>query len=60
MSTLGFLAILLPCVLGSSIMSYFIGKTEGINAFWVYLDGRKDKDGMIKIRITDDDIEFIK
>ncbi len=41
-------------------MSYFIGKKDGINVFWIYLDGRKDKDGMIKIRITDDDIKFIK
>jgi hypothetical protein len=40
-------------------MSYFIGKAEGVTAFWIYLDSRKDKDGMIKIRITDDDIEFI-
>ena len=59
MSTIGFLAILLPCVLGSSITSYLIGKKDGINVFWIYLDSRKDKDGMIKIRITDDDIEFI-
>jgi len=41
-------------------MSYFIGKKDGINLFWIYLDSRKDKDSMIKIRITDDDIEFIK
>lgn len=60
MSTLGFLAIMFPCVIGSSIMSYFIGKKDGINLFWIYLDSRKDKDSMIKIRITDDDIEFIK
>jgi len=60
MSTLGFLAIMFPCVIGSSIMSYFIGKKDGINVFWIYLDDRKDKDGVIKIRITDDDIEFIK
>jgi len=60
MSTLGFLAILLPCVLGSSIMSYLIGRRDGISNFLTFLDSRKDINNIIKIRMIDDDVEFIK
>jgi len=59
MSTLGFLAILLPCVLGSSVTSYLIGRRDGISNFLNFLDSRKDVNNIIKIRMIDDDIEFI-
>jgi hypothetical protein len=60
MSTLGFLAIMFPCVIGSSIMSYFIGRRDGISNFLNFLDSRKDINNIIKIRMIDDDVEFIK
>lgn len=56
----GIIAITLLCVIGSSFMSYYIGKREGITAFLSFLESHKNGDNIVKIKMTADEVEFIK
>jgi membrane protein DedA with SNARE-associated domain len=51
---------LVVVMLGLAWSSYHIGKREGIQHFLQYLDSRKDKDDIVKLKLTGDEVEFVQ
>lgn len=52
-------AITLFLMAGCGFMSYHIGRKEGVMKFLDYLDSHADKNGVLKIKITETTFEII-
>lgn len=48
------------CVIGSSLMSYKIGMYYGMHRFISFLQANTDSNNIIKIKITDESVEFLQ
>jgi len=47
-------------MIGCGYMSFTIGRREGVMRFLAYLEDFTDKNGMVKVRLTDTTFEVIK
>mgnify|MGYP003639605741 FL=1 len=53
-------AITLFLMAGCGFMSYHIGRKEGVMKFLDYLDSHADKNGVLKIKITETTFEILQ
>jgi len=52
-------AVSLFLMIGCGFMSYNIGRKEGVMKFLDYLDSHADKNGVLKIKITETTFEIL-
>lgn len=52
--------ITFACVAGSAYTSFALGRRHGIEKFICFLESHTDSNNIIKLKITDDSVDFVK
>lgn len=60
MSMIDYYIITAGCIIGASYTGFQLGERSGIVKFLKFLEQKTAADNIIKIRIKDDSVEFLK